>query len=455
VVPETDAAETWSDANAPTKRGETFASARGLLPYPTEGRLVEKFGADAGGGLTNRGITLAASVGGAVVAPYDGHIAYVGSFRGYGRVLIIDHGGHYHSLLAGLEGSDGVVGQWVLAGEPIGTVAAATDAEPALYVEFWHQGEPVDPLPWFAPGEQRVAEATPQPSPASTAGDGGDAQSLARLERLAAAAALDAERTRIFRSLPKAGTDDELRQENAPPAIASEMEQTPVQMPTEPEPMARPDGGPEPTRTATAEHVAVEPEPDTVGDEPPSASDEAPSQATTVDPSEPEPETRVSLAKTGPDPQPSEPTSDAVDGPNAPTPEPPATPETEPKTGDAEPANGADPEPDTAPAEAKPVPADPEPAQEPTSIAAVSAYRIQVAAMRSAEAAEQEWQRVQAKNRDVLGSLEMTVTPVDLGAKGTFYRVRAGHFADRAAARTACDALARRRVPCLVVSPER
>jgi len=226
-APPPGAAETFSDANAPTKRGQTFASARGLLPYPTDGPLVGRFGADAGGGLTNKGITLAGSAGSSVVAPHDGHIAYAGSFRGYGRVLIIDHDDGYHSLLAGLEDSDGTVGQWVLAGERIGTVAANADADPVLYVECWHDGEPMDPVPWLAPARPRVASVTDPPLPPATSRDGGDAGSLARLERLAAAAALDAERTRIFRSLLKPGADDEPSSEGAPQKIASAVQDRP------------------------------------------------------------------------------------------------------------------------------------------------------------------------------------------------------------------------------------
>jgi septal ring factor EnvC (AmiA/AmiB activator) len=61
--------------------------------------------------------------------------------------LIIDHGGGYHSLLAGIDRIDGVVGQWVVTGEPLGTMQP--DGQPSLYLELRRQGQPINPLPWL------------------------------------------------------------------------------------------------------------------------------------------------------------------------------------------------------------------------------------------------------------------------------------------------------------------
>jgi len=448
----TDAAETFSDASAPTKRGHTFASAQGLLPYPAEGRIVGRFGADAGGGLTSKGITLAAPARAPVVAPYDGHIAYAGSFRGYGRVLIIDHDNGYHSLLAGLEDTDGTVSQWVLAGEPIETIAANADADRALYVEFWHDGEPVDPLPWLAPTRPRMAEATSVPPPSAAVGDGDEAGSLARLERLAAAAALDAERTRIFRSLPRPGTAAEPPPETPRPDIDHETASQPG--PGQPETAAAADAPAERARPVPdpAEHAAVETDavPATRTGEPDT---KHPSMPKAVDPPKPEPATAEPPTGTEDPPETPSDTVAPEAKPKSETPETVAA--TEPETDPAVPEATASPTPEPKPEPADSAPDSPASAPSPqkTAVAVASAYRIQVAAMRSAEAADQEWQRLLAKNRDILGSFEMNVTPVDLGAKGTFYRIRAGTFADRAAARAVCAALAERRVPCLVVAP--
>ncbi|MFQ5939690.1 MAG: SPOR domain-containing protein, partial [Alphaproteobacteria bacterium] len=81
-------------------------------------------------------------------------------------------------------------------------------------------------------------------------------------------------------------------------------------------------------------------------------------------------------------------------------------------------------------------------------------YRIQVAAVRSSEAAYGGWQRLQAQHKDLLGKLKLTVQRVDLGPeKGVFYRVQAGPLADKAAANALCTKLSLRRVECLIVRP--
>lgn len=84
-----------------------------------------------------------------------------------------------------------------------------------------------------------------------------------------------------------------------------------------------------------------------------------------------------------------------------------------------------------------------------------SMYRAQLAAARSADAAEREWVRLRAKNLDLLGNLGLTITKVDLGAnKGVFYRLRVGPLSDEEKARELCGALAKRRVACLVIKPD-
>ena len=99
------------------------------------------------------------------------------------------------------------------------------------------------------------------------------------------------------------------------------------------------------------------------------------------------------------------------------------------------------------------------PAKEAESVTDLTAapaesYRVQVAAVRSSEAAYGGWQRLQAQHKDLLGKLKLTVQRVDLGPeKGVFYRVQAGPLADKAAARDLCAKLSLRRVGCLIVRP--
>src|SRR3546814_13495368 len=86
---------------------------------PVRGSVVRLYGQESQApGSTDKGISIRARPGAQVVAPFDGKIAYAGPFRGYGLILIIDHGGRYHTILAGFDRIDAVVGQWGLAGEP-------------------------------------------------------------------------------------------------------------------------------------------------------------------------------------------------------------------------------------------------------------------------------------------------------------------------------------------------
>ena len=87
---------------------------------------------------------------------------------------------------------------------------------------------------------------------------------------------------------------------------------------------------------------------------------------------------------------------------------------------------------------------------------AFAPYQVQLAAVRSSTAADDEWSRLRRRHADLLGGLGLTVVRADLGpAKGVFYRVRVGPLADEAAARGVCAQLAERKVGCLVVPPGR
>ena len=130
----------------------SFAKARGTMPFPVAGNLTGSYGAAAttaeSGSLRARGITIEGRSGAQVVAPFDGIVAFAGPFRGYGRLLIIEHSEGYHTLLAGLGRIDSRVGQLVLAGEPVGVME---DSEAtSLYVELRRDGQPINPLPWLA-----------------------------------------------------------------------------------------------------------------------------------------------------------------------------------------------------------------------------------------------------------------------------------------------------------------
>lgn len=146
----------------------TFAAARTKLPLPVNGVKIRDFGASDGLGGTERGISVATRPGAQVTSPCDGWVVYAGPFRSYGQLLILNAGGGYHIVLAGMDRISVEIGQFILTGEPIavmgsGTtrVAVASSAEarqmgtsqPVLYVEFRKDGTPVDSGPWWVKKE--------------------------------------------------------------------------------------------------------------------------------------------------------------------------------------------------------------------------------------------------------------------------------------------------------------
>ncbi len=119
----------------------------------------------------------------------------------------------------------------------------------------------------------------------------------------------------------------------------------------------------------------------------------------------------------------------------------------------------ATPEPKPVPEAAKPPSAEP-PSATPASAtpvvpvvkaAADGDFLVQLASVRAEEGAHREWARLSKRHGDLLGTLALSVERADLGARGVYYRVRAGPLADRAAATCLCDALKARKLGCLVV----
>ena len=123
---------------------------------PVQGRVDQRYGEGGGFGNASRGITIATREHAQIVAPHDGKVVFAGSFRRYGQILIIEHGGGYHTVLAGLAQIDCVVGQWLLAGEPVGSMGRDESDRTALYVELRRNGQPINPLPWMTANEQKV-----------------------------------------------------------------------------------------------------------------------------------------------------------------------------------------------------------------------------------------------------------------------------------------------------------
>ncbi len=144
----------------------SFDLAKAKLPLPAQGRKVLSFGEKTQFGNSSKGMVLETRSSALVTSPCDGWVVYAGEFRSYGQLLIINAGGGYHVLVAGLSQIDVQPGQFVLAAEAIGTMSgqaksksapgASQSSAPVLYVEFRKDGQPIDPDPWWVAGQQKV-----------------------------------------------------------------------------------------------------------------------------------------------------------------------------------------------------------------------------------------------------------------------------------------------------------
>lgn len=137
--------------------GRPFDSRKGSAPFPAVGRVAARYGQPTARGRTHKGVTLQTAKSAQVIAPYEGKVAFSGPFRGYGELLIIEHNGGYHTLLAGMARIDVAVGQWVLTGEPVGIMGREGVRKPALYLEIRRKGQPINPLPWLAVRKGKVS----------------------------------------------------------------------------------------------------------------------------------------------------------------------------------------------------------------------------------------------------------------------------------------------------------
>lgn len=137
-----------------------FDKAKGQLPLPSTGKKIKAFGTRDETGGKSEGISVETRSEAQIISPSDGWVIYAGQFRSYGQLLIINAGGGYHILLAGMDQIYTSVGQFVLAGEPVAVMGkagsqnsgGAQSRNPALYIEFRKDARPVDPDPWWSQG---------------------------------------------------------------------------------------------------------------------------------------------------------------------------------------------------------------------------------------------------------------------------------------------------------------
>ena len=137
--------------------GVGFGALKGRLPWPTEGRIVTGFGAQVhprfGTRTFRNGVDIEAAVGREVLAVHGGHVIYTGWFKGYGNLIIVDHGNEYYTLYAHIADIEAKEGEDVRQGQRIGTVGdTGSLAGPRLYFEVRYQGKPQDPEQWLRQG---------------------------------------------------------------------------------------------------------------------------------------------------------------------------------------------------------------------------------------------------------------------------------------------------------------
>ncbi len=134
-------------AGKSARAGREGGSLKAGLRMPVSGNVSRGYGEKDGDGVASQGLSIAAAPSATVVSPRDGRVMFTGPFRGYGQMVIIQHDGGCHSLLAGFGRIDADVGQKVAVGEPLGNLPAkgASARRPEMYFEWRCDGEPSDP----------------------------------------------------------------------------------------------------------------------------------------------------------------------------------------------------------------------------------------------------------------------------------------------------------------------
>jgi septal ring factor EnvC (AmiA/AmiB activator) len=142
------------DYQQPPVSDKGFGSQRGRLSLPASGEIVSRFGKhkhpEFNSFTFNNGITIAASMNADIKAVFDGEVIFAEKFKGYGNMLIIDHGGGYFTLYAHTSRINRKVGSAVRKNEVVANVGDSDSTDGAkLYFEIRYQGKPVDPGPWL------------------------------------------------------------------------------------------------------------------------------------------------------------------------------------------------------------------------------------------------------------------------------------------------------------------
>jgi septal ring factor EnvC (AmiA/AmiB activator) len=127
---------------------------QGALPWPAEGKVVERFGRQRNPKFdtftTNNGIRIETAVGGPVRAVFGGTVLFSQWFKGYGNLIILDHGHRVFSLYGNLKPASVAAGDRIAAGQTIAGTAESEETPPAyLYFEIRQDNRPEDPQKWL------------------------------------------------------------------------------------------------------------------------------------------------------------------------------------------------------------------------------------------------------------------------------------------------------------------
>lgn len=133
----------------PAPSDGSFARQRGNLRLPVKGQVAGRFGSPREGGGTWRGLFIRSPQGSEVKAIANGRVVFSEWMRGFGNLLIIDHGNAYLSIYGNNDSLLKQVGQAVKGGETVATVGnSGGNPDSGLYFELRHQGQPIDPMKW-------------------------------------------------------------------------------------------------------------------------------------------------------------------------------------------------------------------------------------------------------------------------------------------------------------------
>jgi septal ring factor EnvC (AmiA/AmiB activator) len=136
-------------APAETVEHRPFRALKGRMPWPAKGSLAGRFGMEKRGGLLWDGVLISAPEGREVKAVHHGRVAFADWLRGFGLLLIIDHGDGYMSLYGHNQSLFKEAGDWVEQGEPVALVGnSGGRLDTGVYFGIRYQGRPVNPKHW-------------------------------------------------------------------------------------------------------------------------------------------------------------------------------------------------------------------------------------------------------------------------------------------------------------------